>query len=169
MATRYIVQRPLKVGDTMLQPGAEVPAAAAWRNLSSYVASGHIAVIPEAEAQVERIDALEQRIAELEGRLGAAADSNDTGQDAAHQEATPHLSAELAPPDGSGENGAGTGPNVDEAGGSGDRPNLKVMKRADLEAYATTVDIEHPDDRDAFPNVESLIAAIEARLGEQAE
>jgi hypothetical protein len=50
-----------------------------------------------------------------------------------------------------------------DAGQPDETPNLKAMKRAELEAHAVSIGIEGPDNRDRFPNVDALIAAIEGQ------
>ena len=42
--------------------------------------------------------------------------------------------------------------------------SLKAMTRPELEAYAVSLGIEHPADKEAFPNVDVLRAAIEVSL-----
>jgi hypothetical protein len=51
-------------------------------------------------------------------------------------------------------------------GGTGESagPNLKAMKRADLETYAASVGIENAADKDAFPNIDTLREAVETRM-----
>lgn len=41
----YVARKRLKVGDHFVLPGEEVPEAAAWRNLHSYIASGAVRLV----------------------------------------------------------------------------------------------------------------------------
>jgi hypothetical protein len=42
-------------------------------------------------------------------------------------------------------------------------PDFTKMKRAELEASAAGIGIENPGDKEAFPNVDALIGAIETK------
>lgn len=44
-SSSYVALKPLKVNGTTRNPGDAVPEAAHWRNLSSYIAAGKIAVV----------------------------------------------------------------------------------------------------------------------------
>lgn len=76
---RYIVARPLKVGDRTAQPGEELPEAARWPNVKSYISGGYIVAAPEVADQSERIARLEADVAALQQELGVSADAGETG------------------------------------------------------------------------------------------
>lgn len=44
-AVTYVALKPLKVGSSTRQRGEAVPEAATWRNLSSYISAGKLAVV----------------------------------------------------------------------------------------------------------------------------
>lgn len=44
-ALTYVALKPLNVNGTVRNPGAAVPEAAGWRNLSNYISAGQIAVV----------------------------------------------------------------------------------------------------------------------------
>ena len=45
MANIYVARRRLKIGDEWREPGEEVPEAATWRNLHSYLSSGAVTLV----------------------------------------------------------------------------------------------------------------------------
>lgn len=45
MAFIYRTRHYLKVGDTLYEPGDEIPEAASWWNLRSYVRSGRVVMV----------------------------------------------------------------------------------------------------------------------------
>ena len=52
MADVYVARKRLKVGDSYRMPGDEVPEAAGWRNLHSYLSSGAVVLV-----QTDRVQA----------------------------------------------------------------------------------------------------------------
>lgn len=99
---RYIVTRPIKVGQRTLQAGDEVPEAAGWRNLKAYIAGGYILAVPVPQGgpDMERMEQLEADVADLRTTVDQL-----TTQVAGN-----------APPDSAGEDtDTGTGEREDEA------------------------------------------------------
>ena len=59
MANTYVARKRLKVGDEWREPGEEIPEAAGWRNLHSYLSSGAVTLV---QTDVEHVFAAKQRI-----------------------------------------------------------------------------------------------------------
>jgi hypothetical protein len=59
MANRYVARRRLLVGDAWREPGEDIPEAAGWLNLHSYLSAGAVVLV---QTDVEQAYGMDQRI-----------------------------------------------------------------------------------------------------------